>query len=509
MIFTKLITWYGKRTVYTALACILVLLGMGAYFAFRTSAPETTTPLIKKRVVVQEAGLLGAESIGLKTVGTVRAVSEARLQTEAAGRITSVRVSIGDRVTAGTILATIENSRESASLLQAQGAYESAEAANAQTAISLSDAQAQAQNIHRTAFTTADDIVRTLTDEFFSNPNTKNPSIRIDSQGDAVALNAERVALGVVLEEWKQKTLTPSTPSQDVSSQLSLLEEAERNTTRTGIFVSRLAQLVSESDPDDIFTAEVLAAYKSRFSVARTRIDTTLQTIATTRTEVQNAAQKNTGGTVSSDVAARIKQALGSLRSAQAAYEKTIIRSPISGVVNAMYLRANEFVGMNAPAAVVANNGALEITTSVNEEERSLIAVGNIVTINEDTQGTITRIAPGIDPQTGKIEIKISPTNETGISLENGTIVSLSLSGTSTVSPQQEELRIPLRALKITALGPVAFTVSENHTLVAHPVTLGALIGDIVVIESGIDKNTPIVTDARGLKEGDLVEITP
>lgn len=503
--FIRLVNWYGKRVVYGVLGLILILLLTGGYFLFhKTTAVEVVVPS-KKRVEVKEAGALGEESIALKTVGTVRAVSEARLQTESSGRVTAVNVAIGDHVSAGAVLASIENSRERASLLQVEGAYESAQSASAQSGIGLSEAEVGAQNAYRTAFTTSDDVIRNLADELFLNPTSQNPGFRIDSKGQAIALITERASLEILLNTWSQNIQTSDsvTPEQKIQN----LDEAEKDLTRIGAFVSKVTLLVSDAKADTVFTDSVLSTYKTRFSAARVRIDGTLQSISIARATLRNTIQSaQGGGAVSSDSAARIKQALGALRGAQSAYEKTIVRSPISGVVNAFYLRANEFIGMNAPAAVVANNGALEITTSVSEEERVLIAVGNKVMINDTIEGTITRIAPALDPQTGKIEIKISLKDEKNTTLQNGTTVSLSLAGVGTPK-KVTELRVPLRALKITAEGPIAFSVKPDSTLEARPVVLGALVGDVVVIQSGIDTTTKIVTDARGLKEGESVEV--
>lgn len=500
---TRLIQWYGKRVVYGTTGLVVILLLIGAYFVFHKTTPAEVVGENTKRVSVKEAGALGEESIALHTVGTVRAVSEARLETESSGRVVSVNAAIGDHVTAGSILASIENSRERAALLQAEGAYEAAQASNAQSGIGLSGATVSAQNTYRTAYTTGDDIIRNLIDELFSNPESQNPGIRIGAKGQAPELVEERKALEGVLNSWKQK-IVESSASPD--EQIDRLNEAEKDLTRIGTFVSSFALFMSNADPDEIFTPEVISTYKTRLSVARSRIDTTLQTISSARESLRSAQQSTQGSHVASESSARIKQALGSLRSAQAAYEKTLVRSPISGEVNAFYLRANEYIGMNAPAAVVANNNALEITTSVSEEERALIAIGNKVTVNDTLGGTITRIAPAVDPQTGKIEIKISVDDEKATTLENGTTVSLELQGAG-VETQNPDLRIPLRALKITAEGPTIFTVKDDGALESHSVTLGALIGDVVVVESGIDKTTRIVTDARGLKEGEKVEI--
>ncbi|MBX9906781.1 hypothetical protein K2X96_02690, partial [Patescibacteria group bacterium] len=90
---------YGKRRVYGSLGICTILLILGGYFLFSggDSATDTVTSSAKQ-VSVEEAGMLGQEAVSLRTIGTVRAISEARLQTESSGRVTSVAVRIGDSV---------------------------------------------------------------------------------------------------------------------------------------------------------------------------------------------------------------------------------------------------------------------------------------------------------------------------------------------------------------------------------------------------------------------------
>ena len=69
-----------------------------------------------------------------------------------------------------------------------------------------------------------------------------------------------------------------------------------------------------------------------------------------------------------------------------------------------------------------------------------------------------------------------------------------------------DRILIPLSALKITADGTFVFTV-ENNTLKALPVTQGQLFGNNVEVLEGISKESRIVTDARGLKDGQTVTV--
>ncbi len=101
MLLTRLENLYGKPTVYSFIGVITLLLALGVYFSFfKNTAVVEEVAKAKKQVSLEEAGLLGNESFALRTVGTVRAVSEARLQTEVSGRVTAVNVAIGDRVSA-------------------------------------------------------------------------------------------------------------------------------------------------------------------------------------------------------------------------------------------------------------------------------------------------------------------------------------------------------------------------------------------------------------------------
>jgi hypothetical protein len=141
----------------------------------------------------------------------------------------------------------------------------------------------------------------------------------------------------------------------------------------------------------------------------------------------------------------------------------------------------------------------------VSEEDAEDIAVGDPVRLGDNATGTVSARGGAIDPATSKVAIKISVGENT--SLTNGATVNvyfIKAVATTTQGP----LVIPLMAVKMTGAGPVAFSVSSDKTLTAHPLTLGAVRGDSVEVVNGIDKQTMIVLDARGRKEGELVEVT-
>jgi hypothetical protein len=93
-------------------------------------------------------------------------------------------------------------------------------------------------------------------------------------------------------------------------------------------------------------------------------------------------------------------------------------------------------------------------------------------------------------------------------SLVDGDTVSVALerSTAPAVTASPSALTIPIAATKITPEGPIVFTVSSS-TLSAHPVTLGTILGNQVTVTAGLTPDLVIVTDARGLTDGETVVV--
>ncbi len=500
----RLYGWYGKRVVRGALIVLVLLIGAGIFLSSKDGATEEVAIETKLPVVtVKSVKDFGSES-NFTVVGTVRAVSEASLQAEASGRITAVNVKLGDRIQAGRVLASIENSREQAALLQAQGAYESAQASSLQSGSRLEEAKVAVRNASRDAFSTSENVVRNLLDEFFSNPTGGGiVGFRLSGTGNAYAYISERQAVEPLLTKWK------SNIDADFAgmTEAAILIEAETTIKSVSDFTASIAAIISDEDEAESFLSTTRESYKTRLAAARASLDGTLSSISGARLGYDQAvlaSAKDKSTPTQTD--AMIKSALGVLRSAQANLEKTYIRTSISGSVNALYVTLGEYISQGQPAAIVANNGALEITTALGEQDLDLIEVGSPVLINDTVTGSVTRIAPAIDPLTGKSEVKISVDDATD--LKNGSTVSLAFVRASNRETENTTVILPLKALKMLASGPVVFSVNSENTLVSHPVTLGTIIGDAVVVSDGITNESVIITDARGLSEGDAVTLT-
>ncbi len=482
-----------------------------------------------REVRIASIASLSQNIIPIPLLGTVTSRSEATIRAESSGKLVAVYKKLGDYVPAGGVIAQFENSAEHAAVLQAEGAFDAANAGQniAQTGsdiahinsgsadVSLEGAKTQSRNTIFATYSTLDDAIRTKTDPAFRNPQSREAHL-IVSVADAkliIKLEEERVAIETMLRarEARNQTLNAE------SDLLSELNSIEHDAQIVRDYLDDLSLAYSRSIVDNNASQAAIDGFKANTGTARTAVGGALTSIAQSRNALngslaanqvaaKNVTQGNTQSVVSG--AAQIKSAQGNLDAARARLEKTIIRSPISGTINSITIETGDFVAPFTEVAVVSNNGALEVVASVTDEDARQISVGEKVTIEGGEQGVITKIAPALDPKTKKIEVRIGILGSTA-ALINGQSVQVNALRTALSAVKNSmEMQVPLSALKITPNGAMVFTVSKDGMLVGHVVKEGALLGDRIVIVDGVTSDMEIVTDARGLEDGGVVTVS-
>jgi multidrug efflux pump subunit AcrA (membrane-fusion protein) len=132
--------------------------------------------------------------------------------------------------------------------------------------------------------------------------------------------------------------------------------------------------------------------------------------------------------------------------------------------------------------------------------------VGAKVMVGSQWQGEVKNIAPAIDAQTKKIKVEIN-VKSSDFNLTNGQSVALFIERDNQDDQKEiTEFSIPISALKIGSDDIAVFTVDEENKLVSHPVTMGPILGEKIIIKEGLTADMEIVVDARGLKKGETVE---
>lgn len=473
------------------LAVILLVLIAGAFMLLGNKKDESEK-VGGRFVTLATVGELSGTGGSVDLIGSVRSVTEANILAKNGGTVTSVHTRIGGSVPAGFVIAQLENAAERAAVLQAEGVYDAAVAAR--SAQSLPDTQESARDTYRSVFTTLDTTLENEVDQFYGNPTPTGPDLLIyPDANEATRLSRERARINSLILSYEANLASANSRSPQA-----LLDEAESIARQIQTFLNQLADAANRRDSRT--TPAQLAALAS----ARTNINGVLSTISASRASLR-------AGTVSATASAdaSVKQALGSLRAAQANLERTVVRAPIGGTVNFLPIRVGDYVTPMQHVATVAQNGALEIVAYVSEDNRNLLVAGGRVLVENTYEGVITSVAPALDPTTKQIEVRVAVTGAN--ELVNGQSVHIALPD---LAPQEETVEspagpvlLPLAAVKLRAGDRIVFSVGEDGRLIAHPVTVGEVRGDRIEILSPIATDLRIVADARGLAEGEQVQV--
>ncbi len=496
---------------------------IGGRVLLRPAATESAQQI--SVVHIASVASLSDQSGPLPVVGKVSSVSKANILAVSSGEVVSLVHALGDYVYAGAVIGNFENSSQRAAVLQAEGAYEAAQAAASKatgstaqnSSVSSAQATQAAQNAAvsanaaiRSLYAALDDAVHTKADTIFSNPRSNLPLLNVSVPDGQLVIDIQNTRTGLdTLLQGVNGLDTSSTQNLDAHIATTL---AAANTVSG--FLGDLIDALNKAVPSITVSATTIASYQTTAAAARTEVLSAVATLNNAKSTYDSAlsaaaeAQTSASSGITSDIAAaqaNVKTALGSLNVAQANLEKTIIRSPISGTIVSLPIHRGDYVASFSQVAAVSNPGALEVDAYITSDDAKTIAIGGKATINGSGKGTIVFIAPALDPSTGKIEVKIGIAGQAGVT--DGEVVSVTLERTlGTHSAQAPVLIIPLAAVKITPQGSVVFTVASS-TLHAQAIVLGEVLGNSVAIQSGISAEEAIVTDARGLSDGQEVSI--
>lgn len=484
--------WNRYRTLPTWLQMIIgvvaimaLLMGLSSITRGNTANSETTFPTV---TIASLRSLSGTVST-IPVVGSVRSITEAELLAQSSGTVTSVRTKLGASVPPGFVIAELENASQRAAVLQAEGQYEAAVAAR--KGASVTDIAATARNTYATAYSTLDTLLKSYIDTFYGDPITYGPTFLIGyGSFDYAHFPTRRQELTRAMDAWRARLTTADSIDPET-----LLDEADAALRRAIALGNDIAAAATRINSDA--TSAQLAALAS----ARSGFTTLQASVTAAKLAFQG---QNTSATAGAD--ASVKIALGTLRAAQAQYEKTLVRAPIGGTVNFLPIQVGDYVTALSHVATIAQNGTLEIVAYISETHRPNVSVGTEVLVDEQYPAVITQIAPALDPVTKQIEIRVALTSASP--LVSGQSVRIALPSEAPSEESSGPLLLPLTALKLTPSARVLFSIGADDRLLAHPVEIGDVRGDRIEILTSLPTDLQIVTDARGLSEGQKVNVS-
>ncbi len=473
----------------------------------------------------------GALAQMVSVTGRVEPVRSVDLAFETSGRIASIAVEVGDRVAAGETLVSLENSSVMAQLNLAQAGLRAQEITLAElkngsrpeeiavyqakqdaAENALSEARKGLVDKIKDAYTKADDSVRSKTDKFFNNPRTDNPQIIffvIDSQLENETEQL-RQAIEATLIVWNNSLLTIST-SSDLSAYLS---QAKNNLDQIRSFMEKLSTVINGLTPTYSLSQITIDSYKTDVSSARTSINTAVANLVATE-ENWNASQMSllvakkellyrSSPATPEQIAgqeALIDQAKAEVATAQSQLGKTVIVSPIAGVVVRQDAKRGEIVAVGSVLVSIISAARFEVEVNIPEADIVKITLGNNANITLDAFGQnqifmakVVQINPGETMVEGvaTYKTKLQFVEETNL-IKPGMTANIDI----ITARVEDALLIPQRCV-----------ISKNGDKSVMVLGEGGETAE-VAIKTGLKDASGNIEVIEGLKEGDKIILSP
>ena len=397
-----------KKRAIIIIAIIIIILIAAIYAYFKTTgAPSYNFIIAKKTNLIYE----------VSATGKVKPTESVDLAFEKSGRIISINASIGSKISAGMILAVLDNSELTAQITQAKAKLKIEKAKleelrigpkpeeikineikieNAK--ISLEDAKRNALNQLNDAYTKSDDAVRNKTDQIFDNPKTSNPQLKFltnDSSLDNY-LRFERLVIEDLLKSWKlsldQLIISNSFPSN--------IDLSRKNLNEIKTFLEKSALAVNSLTPSTGLTQATIDSWKSDISTARTNINSAINSVSsaneklrTTEASLSLTEQEliltKSGSTNEQLIAqeARIEEAEANIKNIKAQISKAMLISPINGTITKKDPETGQIITAGQTIFSIISESRLEIESNIPETDIAKIKINNTAKITLDAYG--------------------------------------------------------------------------------------------------------------------------
>lgn len=393
------------------------------------------------QVPAQAPALTAASSTSSAIVGTgtVEPAQNPDLAFESGGRVVHVNVNVGDKVTQGQTLASIDNAALSAQRDQAEAALRAQQANLAQMQAgaravdvsakqtAVSQAQLSLSNIYANipqqlaaAYSTSFAAVSVGSDSLFSNPNTANPTVSFsssNSQAVSDAANA-RVKVNTALAMLQTESLGLGSSPDAIEAEL---PKAVAHLQVVRDFGTLLLAALSQAIPTTQFPSASITAAITSVNTMQNSINALITSGQSAAEQISSAklalqsAQDSLNQTLAGSTKeeldaqeAQVESAQANVAAIEAQISNTIIYAPFAGTVSSVRVKVGDIVSPDVPAISLSPTSALQVSAYFSEVDVVHIAVGSPASITLDAYGS-GRIFPAT-----VVSVDRSPTTEDG-----------------------------------------------------------------------------------------------
>ncbi len=507
-----------KKPVFIISAIIVVLIGGYVYFS-RSKKPTYEFDIAKKTEVIQEVSV----------TGRVKPAESVDLAFEKSGKVARIYVNVGDKVTSGQLLMSLNNADLSAQLAQAEASarVQKSKLDELKVGTRLEDIEVKKSELKKAqqdlvndyesvidvlndAYNKTDDAVRKQVSDLFSNSEESNPQLTFITPNSQAEIDVEfqRFMLSHELNKWNDEL-----NQLDIVSSLNLLDQGLEN-AKSRLILTRnfLTRLMDTVIGNVNLTQTTINTYKTNINTARTNINTALasvndqaQTIASQKITVetiQNELNLKLAGSTPEEIAAQeaeVEDAEANVLNYQAQLAKTILRSPINGIVTLQDTELGEIVSANTIILSVISSAKFEIEVNVPEADIAKVKIDNPAKVTLDAYGNDVLFEAkviSIYPAENIIEGVATYKTKLQFTKENEQIKSGMTANIDILTDKHENvIAIPQRAVISQNGAKIVKIMNEDNSISEVKVKTGL---------RGSDGNIEII---EGIKEGDKVII--
>ncbi len=393
------------KILYSILIIVFIILG---YFIFfnRNENSKINSVSVKYGNVISKVSV----------TGIVKPSKNIDLAFETSGRLKKVYVKVGDKVSEGEILASLNNNDLKAQLMQAKASYESElaslnkmesgsrpeeikakELAYKSAKETLEKYYSSAINTIKDAYLKCNDGVRNKIDDLFNDDESSSPDLSYRTSDFQSKIDVEFYRLKVrnILNKWKDDI--DSISESDYTSIDKLLNSSVDN---VNVILTLYSKLQKTLDSTIGLSSSIVSTYKSSLGTARsnatvsmTSLNSSQKNIMLQKTQVeiaQNNLKLTKNGYTKNEIdiqKAKVKYAKGQVDYANALFEKSILRAPFKGIITKVNYDNGDIVQINNPVISIIGEGKYEIETNVAESDISRVHVGDRAEITLDAYG--------------------------------------------------------------------------------------------------------------------------
>lgn len=415
--------FFRSRTrIGAAVVFIVLIIGIAA--ARNSRNEHQNTVRVTRGSIAQEVVATG------KTV----AAEAFSLSFEKTGTIARVNGIIGDHVEQGAILAELDLRELDAQLREAEAniAVQSSKLDELKRGPRPEDVRVKTSEFQKAeqdlanlyasvfdvideAYTKADDAVRTQTDEFFTNDEEPNPQLTFvvtDSQKENDLEFLRKVA-SAELAAWKAELdgLRAVSGTKKSYAQFDeALAHAQQHLLKIrdflGLAIDVLSSATTLSQSDRASYLASASLGRTNATAALSSVSGQIQSIASQALVVEriaNELDRTLAGATTEEIStqeALVAQARANADIIRAQRSRSIIRSPISGLISKFDAKVGEVAAVNAPLVTVISGADYEVEVNIPEIDVGKVSLGNPVRITFDAypgetfSGTIARLDP-------------------------------------------------------------------------------------------------------------------